>query len=131
MELHEKDEAFDSYVESIFFTESDSWEEDGLEYPTCDTFHSETLTKLREGLEQFFAELEGKEVGCLSLLDAALEFRGYGEIAHDFWLTRNGHGAGFWDGRYSDTQLGDLLTEVAKKFGEAYLYVGDDGLIYL
>ncbi len=39
-------------------------------------------------------------------------------IEHDFWLTRNGHGAGFWDGDYEN---GDELSEVAKSFGEVYL----------
>lgn len=47
---------------------------------------------------------------------------------HDFWLTRNGHGAGFWDGDWPDT--GDTLTEACKAYGEVYLYVGDDGRIY-
>lgn len=48
---------------------------------------------------------------------------------HDFWLTRNGHGAGFWDGDWPEpyaTQLDDL----SKVFGESDLYRGDDGLIY-
>lgn len=49
-------------------------------------------------------------------------------IAHDFWLTRNHHGAGFWDGDYPQ-DLGDKLTEAAHKFPECDLYVGDDGKI--
>lgn len=47
---------------------------------------------------------------------------------HDFWLTRNGHGAGFWDG---DWPNGDTLTDKAKTYGEANLYVGDDGKLYI
>lgn len=46
---------------------------------------------------------------------------------HDFWLTRNGHGAGFWDG---DWKHGDELTEASHAYGEYDLYVGDDGVIY-
>lgn len=48
---------------------------------------------------------------------------------HDFWLTRNGHGAGFWDGDWPEPQA-TQLTELSKKFGEFDLYVGDDGKIY-
>lgn len=48
---------------------------------------------------------------------------------HDFWLTRNGHGTGFWDRGYED-EIGDALTLACKKFGEFNLYVGDDGKIY-
>jgi hypothetical protein len=48
---------------------------------------------------------------------------------HDFWLTRNRHGAGFWDGDWSKPAA-DELDEGAKSFGECDLFVGDDGLIH-
>jgi hypothetical protein len=51
-------------------------------------------------------------------------------VAHDFWLTRNHHGAGFWDGDYPEP-LATKLTELAHSFGEQNLYVGDDGKFYL
>ena len=54
--------------------------------------------------------------------------RPYSEAGHDFWLTRNGHGAGFWDGDWADK--GDVLTKGAEKFKGVDLYVGDDGRIY-
>ncbi len=41
---------------------------------------------------------------------------------HDFWLTRCGHGVGFWD-RGLRLCLGDILTKACEKFGEANLYV--------
>lgn len=47
---------------------------------------------------------------------------------HDFWLTRNGHGAGFWDRGLGD--LGDKLTTKAESFSSVGLYIGDDGLLY-
>lgn len=47
----------------------------------------------------------------------------------DFWLTRNGHGAGFWDGDWP-REAGVELTRMAKSFGGVDLYVGDDGKIY-
>jgi hypothetical protein len=49
------------------------------------------------------------------------------QAMHDFCLTRNGHGAGFWDGDWSN---GDELTKISKSFGELNAYVGDDGKIY-
>ena len=39
------------------------------------------------------------------------------QFGHDFWLTRNGHGAGFWDGEWDteeDPELGDKITNVIK-----------------
>lgn len=46
----------------------------------------------------------------------------------DFWLTRNGHGAGFWDRGLGD--VGTRLTCAAHNYGSVDLYAGDDGLIY-
>lgn len=48
---------------------------------------------------------------------------------HDFWLTRNHHGAGFWDGDWPD-DVGKRLTESSHVWNSVNLYVGDDGLIY-
>lgn len=50
------------------------------------------------------------------------------DAAHDFWLTRNGHGAGFWDGDWPTH--GDALDTLCKTFGECEIYVGDDGILY-
>lgn len=49
------------------------------------------------------------------------------QAGHDFWLTRNGHGAGFWDRGLPN---GEALSDLAYKAGERELYVGDDGLLY-
>lgn len=38
----------------------------------------------------------------------------------DFWLTRNGHGAGFWDGDWP-VPAATRLTEASEKAGEVYL----------
>jgi len=34
---------------------------------------------------------------------------------HDFWLTREGHGAGFWSRGYGD--IGETLSERAREYG--------------
>lgn len=53
----------------------------------------------------------------------------YDRIGHDLWLTRNGHGAGFWDGDYEsdDLDLGDKLSELAHAYGESYIFPNEDG----
>ena len=51
---------------------------------------------------------------------------------HDFWLTRRGHGAGFWDRcDFLPKEARDRLTAAAKKCGERYVTVGDDGHVYI
>jgi hypothetical protein len=51
------------------------------------------------------------------------------EVGHNFWLTRNRHGAGFWD--LGLGALGDRLTKAAHVYGECDVYLGDDGKLYL
>lgn len=38
----------------------------------------------------------------------------------DFWLTRNGHGAGFWDRGYG--AVGERLTDAAHVYGECNVF---------
>lgn len=45
---------------------------------------------------------------------------------HDFWLTRNGHGAGFWDGDWPE-EAGERLSDAAKEFGEQNIYPNEEG----
>lgn len=59
--------------------------------------------------------------------DGALE-----QIGHDFLLTRNGHGAGFWDRpELTANDLGKKLSDAARQYGDADFYVGDDGQVHL
>lgn len=50
-------------------------------------------------------------------------------IGHDFWLTRNGHGAGFWDRGLG--KLGDKLTDASEKLGGVNHVFEDDGKVYI
>lgn len=90
---------------------------------SIDDLAQETVTEMLADIDKFWD----------MVIDADLEDALYphddDEIMHDFWLTRNRHGAGFWDGDYEDT-LGERLTEISETFGKVTLYVGDDGLIY-
>lgn len=52
----------------------------------------------------------------------------WSSAGHDFWLTRNGHGAGFWDRGAGES--GDKLTKAAKVYGNVNLVIGDDGKLH-
>ena len=56
------------------------------------------------------------------------EYTAWERAGHDFWLTRNGHGAGFWDRGLGD--LGDRLSNAAHVYGSVDPYVGDDNLVH-
>jgi hypothetical protein len=62
------------------------------------------------------------------IVQAGLIGEDYKDAGHDFALTRNYHGAGFWDG---DWVNGEVLTEIChKSFPQLDIYVGDDGKLY-
>jgi hypothetical protein len=54
------------------------------------------------------------------------------QIGHDFWLSRNGHGTGFFDRMedvYQDQQ--DVLQEIAKTFPEVNIFLGNNGKVII
>ena len=89
-------------------------------------FSEEFLTEASEDCEKFLGAIDQiPQYPESNRITSDAEYTG-----HDFWLTRNGHGAGFWDGDLPE-ELGQELTEICKKdFPEINLYVGDDGKIY-
>lgn len=52
------------------------------------------------------------------------------DAGHDFWLTRCGHGCGFFETSDWPEHSKELMKSCSE-FGEVYLYVGDDGKLYL
>ena len=47
------------------------------------------------------------------------------QMGHDIWLTRNHHGAGFFDHSYDD-DMEKLLMDAAHKLGEIHIFINDD-----
>lgn len=80
----------------------------------------EAMEEIREDVEGFLS---------LALDIDGADTIGAEQMGRDFCLTRNGHGAGFWDRGLGE--LGDKLTDAAKTYGEQELYVGDDGVLYV
>lgn len=76
------------------------------------------LGRFRADVEAFLRECE-REGLDLSACNAE-------QVGHDFWLTRNHHGAGFWDrdaDTYGTAEVRDRLDALARAFGETILYV--------
>ena len=95
--------------------------ESGADVP-CEEFEWD-----ESGLDEFSRDCEGF-LG--DVIEAGLSSAGTVEqLAHDFILTRNGHGAGFWDGDYPEP-AGSALTKLAESYGTVGLYRGDDGKLY-
>jgi hypothetical protein len=88
----------------------------------------EIVERMREDCSRFRLSVEGDKV-VTHLTPAQMLGVADSQLGHDFWLTRNRHGAGFWDRGLGD--VGEVLTKRAQSFGECSLTRDDDGTIYL
>jgi hypothetical protein len=122
------------YIEALFWTECNS---DNPELEDCsinDLSPEAWETILRDCRD--YQELNADDLECYCF-EYSDEYAG-----HDFWLTRNGHGAGFWDRDTSDDLTKEMLDRLSancgwksrnnpRPFPETDLYLGDDGKLYL
>lgn len=110
------------YIEAAFFTSTDS-----KDRPLDSEYSVSNLSKAsRRTIEAECNEFIGK---AGELLEEAME-RGRDEehLGHDYWLTRNGHGTGFWDRpELEGGDLGKKLSDLSQ--GERYLEVSRRGLV--
>jgi hypothetical protein len=74
-------------------------------------------------VDAFLSVLADLEYGWA--LEDAIDALGAEGVGHDFYLTRNHHGAGYWDRGLGQT--GDVLTGVAVTFGDASVMVDANG----
>lgn len=110
------DAFFDAYVEAAFFTSTDESDESGGR-PMDENYDRGDLGK---------ADLAEMRRDAVEFADAHADLiRGReAKAGHDFWLTRNGHGAGFWDGDWEEPAA-TILTEASRVFGEQSLYLAN------
>ena len=131
MQESEFDSFFNAYMETALWSSHDESDDSGgnpmdENYSTGD-IADECYESMKADCRKFFKE--NYEVMDEADGPSGPDYDEWGHMGHDFWLTRNGHGAGFWDGDYSEPH-GDLLDEAAKSFGEIDLYIGDDNTIH-
>lgn len=118
--------------------EWEGWEDFLGGYITC-ALWSSTHDNDGENLDSHGFDKDDLSVDALKSIEddcSAFMFYNYRKLqrvgtmaqhGHDFWLTRNRHGAGYWDRGYGD--IGEDLTDKAHTYGESDLYVGDDGKV--
>lgn len=92
--------------------------------------HAEISRDAREAARRACSEFFWEFLRLLTQA-AACESYSFEQAGVDFWLTRNHHGAGYWDRNQLPKELGEVLTEAAHAFGECYAMLGDDGRLHL
>jgi hypothetical protein len=105
-----------NYLEAAFWTEEEQNPE--LQSKTINDVDQASLQKTKNDIMQFLR---------MALQQAREELKTYDSksVGHNLWLSRNGHGAGFFDDN------NDKLQNIARNMKSSDLYVGDDGKVYL
>jgi hypothetical protein len=102
---------------------------DSGDYPISDSLKAKVTADWDSFCEKAEALGFDAEEHRAMMLHPDYERDAWNAAAHDFILTRNDHGAGFWDGDWHEP-WGSRLTTLAHSFGELSCYIGDDGAIY-
>lgn len=118
------------YIEAMLFSSTDYTDDEPLNKNfTAEDIAHESMDRIHSDCRSFlhaaasFITPERFKGAKLSSLEA--------QAGHDFWLTRCGHGAGYWDGDWEGEDRDGVLTKKSEAFGCVDPYVGDDGKIHL
>jgi len=116
------------YLEAALWASGEDGEFDSMSIET--DISPESILKSKEDLKMFL-DKAGDEVyearwGEFLTGEGSMT---QDQIGHDFFLTRNHHGAGFWDRGIGE--IGEALTRVSEEMGEVMVYQGDDGKIHI
>ena len=130
------DEFTRAFLEAALFSSTDEADETGGqpldENYSIEDFDHGSLMRLMEDCAKFQASPEWQAALEANACVSGAWRDGYSQEAmggHDFWLTRCGHGAGFWDGDWTEPHATALDT-LSQRFGGVDLTVGDDHKIY-
>jgi hypothetical protein len=107
IELDKKElKFFNAYKEAIYFTDTGDADQPGSDIALCEVFERESVIDCLA----FFNRIQ-----CY-LSDDQIE-----QAGHDFWLTRNGHGTGFWDRKdYYNADYYSRFSQIAGTFGTVH-----------
>jgi len=108
IEKTDKEQDFiNAYFEAVDFTETGDLDQPDAGTPLDPDFERESI------------------IDCLAFynrIQCYLSDDHITQAGHDFWLTRNGHGTGFWDRPEIYGDYSDKFTEISHSFGEAYAF---------
>lgn len=123
------DDFLEGYITAALWSSNDESDESGGnpldQNYSRDDIAPELMEKMIEDCRKFL-----EKCGHL-ITEENMVGRGemFSQAGHDFWLTRCGHGCGFFDGDWKEPAA-TILTDVCNEFGECWLTVEEDGKIY-
>ena len=110
-------EVLESYLETLLWVSGDDHEFDGV---TIYDFSEEATNSSKADIEKFIEIINTNPAA----IDEAIEYDDR-MLGHNFALSRNGHGAGFFDDN------NDILQDICRETKSAEPYLGDDKKVYI
>ncbi len=121
--IEQFNEFLKGYIECIDFTEEETLRVGEEPIDVVEALSHEALARIYSDCVDFFFN----EYRRLQLI-ISYSYT-YGHAGHDFWLTRNGHGAGFWDRGFKED--GEELADHARIYCAVEVYCEYDGKVHL
>lgn len=129
----ELDDFTRAYIEAALWSSTDYQTDEPLDKNYClEDIRPQTLRLMIADCKKFQSDNIELLKGAEATGEMVFDFQRTGisdkrnpmliRAGHDFWLTRAGHGCGFWDGDWPEP-YGDKLTEASKKYAETPLIV--------
>lgn len=121
----DRDSFRQSFLETLLWSTTGDEDEhlDGTH--SLSDFHPATIAGLHQQCDAF---LDENLTDINAVIDQVPGYA-FSSAGHDFALSRNGHGAGFFDCGVDGPD--QRLQAAAEKAGPSEAYVGDDGLVYV
>jgi len=110
------DEILNSYIETAIWAEES--DENDLQGKTINDVDKESVANSKIEIYNFIKKAQQEASDELSTYDSET-------LGHNLWLSRNGHGAGFFDDN------NDKLQNLARSMKPVDIYLGDDGKVYI
>jgi hypothetical protein len=132
MKTTELDTFTRAYIETALWSSTDNADESGGE-PLDQNYSADDIAPA--ALAQMAEDCAAFQRDNAQDLEAVAEICDTSKAGHNFWLNRNGHGAGFWDEYFGDDA--DLraaftrLSDASKVYGSQDITVGDDGQLHV
>src|SRR6266700_7290935 len=112
------------YITTALWSSTDNSDESGGEPLDANYGPSDIAASSLKSMRKDVVKFVRANKKALAEYAEHLQYKGedgvYFSAGHDLWLTRNGHGAGFWDRDYGGRDdIGEKLTAGAKKLGQS------------
>jgi hypothetical protein len=114
---HDYNEILSSYLETAIWADAEE-DDEQMKSKTIHDFDPQSKDNALKDIQAFV-----KQAGQI----APEELKTYSDkqLGHNLWLSRNGHGAGFFDDK------NNKLQDIARNMKGKYIYSGDDHNIYI